>query len=138
MVDKNVIASRMEAIEKQLSRIGVHAKKTKQDFLADTDAQDIVEYNLFQVVNHLIDVVQHVVVDEKMGFPDSAYDAVQILQEKGILSDTESGALKKMIGFKNIVGHDYIVLNKDVVFDIATNGQEDIRAILSTIARRFL
>ena len=138
MVDKSVIASRIEAIEKHLNRIGVHAKKARQEFLSDVDAQDIVEYNLFQIVNHLIDMVQHVVVDEDMGFPDSAYDAVEVLREKDTLSDKESEALRRMLGFRNIVGHDYIALNKQVVFDILTNGPEDIKSILSTIARRFL
>ena len=138
MVDKSVIASRIEAIETHLNRIGVHANKTRQEFLADADAQDIVEYNLFQIVNHLIDMVQHVVVDENMGFPDSAYNAVEILREKDMLSDKESEVLRRMIGFRNVIGHGYIALNKQVVFDILTNGPKDIRSILSTITRRFL
>jgi uncharacterized protein YutE (UPF0331/DUF86 family) len=138
MVNKNVIASRIEAIEKHLSRISVHANKTSREFLSDVDAQDAVEYNLFQIVNHLIDIAQHVVVDEDMGLPESAYDAVAILQDKGILSSEESELLRRMIGFRNIIGHDYIALNKQVVFDILTNGPDDIKSILSTITKRFL
>ena len=138
MVDKNVIASRIEAIERHLDRISIHAKKTRREFLADPDAQDISEYNLFQIVNHLIDIIQHIVVDEKLGFPDSAYDAVEILLAKDILSEKESEVLKRMIGFRNIIGHDYIAVNKEVVFDILTNGQKDIKSILSSLTTGFL
>jgi uncharacterized protein YutE (UPF0331/DUF86 family) len=138
MVDKNVIASRIEAIERHLDRVGIHAKKTRQEFLADPDAQDISEYNLFQIVNHLIDIIQHIVVDEKLGFPESAYDAVEILLAKDILSEKESEVLKRMIGFRNIIGHDYIAVNKEVVFDILTNGRKDIKSILSSLTTGFL
>ena len=138
MVDKNVIAPRIEAIERHLDRISIHAKKTRREFLADPDAQDISEYNLFQIVNHLIDIIQHIVVDEKLGFPDSAYDAVEILLAKDILSEKESEVLKRMIGFRNIIGHDYIAVNKEVVFDILTNGRKDIKSILSSLTTGFL
>jgi len=138
MVDKNVIAPRIEAIERHLDRISIHAKKTRREFLADPDAQDISEYNLFQIVNHLIDIIQHIVVDEKLGFPDSAYDAVEILLAKDILSEKESEVLKRMIGFWNIIGHDYIAVNKEVVFDILTNGRKDIKSILSSLTTGFL
>jgi uncharacterized protein YutE (UPF0331/DUF86 family) len=137
MVDKNVIASRIEAIEKHLSRFSAYTQKSRQDFLDDLNAQDIVEYNLFQIVNHLIDMIQHIVVDEKLGFPESAYDGVEILHDKGVFTERDRTVLRKMIGFRNIIGHDYITLNKQIVYDVLISGPEDIRRIMSAIAARF-
>ena len=78
MVDKNIITSRIEAIENHLARISASARMSKQEFLADLDAQDIVEYNLFQIVNHLIDMIQHIVVDENIGFPFNRRNSVRL------------------------------------------------------------
>ena len=111
MVDKNVITSRIEAIEKHLLRLDAYKKFSREELLADLNAQDIVEYNLFQIVNHLIDMVQHIAVDENFGFPESAYDGVELLHDRTILSDTDCEVLKKMIGFRNIIGHDYVKVN---------------------------
>jgi uncharacterized protein YutE (UPF0331/DUF86 family) len=138
MVDRNVIASRVEAVEKHLARLNIQSRKSKEEFLVDLDAQDIVEYNLFQCVNHLIDLIQHIVVDDNLGFPESAYDAAEILHDKGIFSETDRNLSREMIGFRNIVGHDYISLNKEKIYEMLRNGPEDIKRILSVIVTRFL
>lgn len=137
MVDRNILTARIEAIEKHLLRLSTYTKLSRKDFLSDLNVQDIVEYNLFQIVNHLIDMLQHIVVDENFGFPESAYDAVELLHVRGLLSHGESEILRRMIGFRNIVGHDYIDLNKETVHDILTNGQQDINNILSAITKNF-
>jgi uncharacterized protein YutE (UPF0331/DUF86 family) len=137
MVDKNVITSRIEAIEKHLLRLEAHKKLSREEFLTDLNAQDIVEYNLFQIVNQLIDMVQHIAVDENFGFPESAYDGVELLHDRTIFSGTDCEVLKKMIGFRNIIGHDYVKVSKDTVYDILTKGSEDIGNILSAITKNF-
>jgi uncharacterized protein YutE (UPF0331/DUF86 family) len=137
MVDKSVITSRVEAIEKNQARLAIYMQKSRQEFLSDLNAQDIAEYNLFQIINHLIDMIQHVVVDENLGFPESAYDAAELLRDRGVFSVKDCEALKKMIGFRNVIGHDYISINKETVYDILTKGQNDIRVILSAITKHF-
>jgi uncharacterized protein YutE (UPF0331/DUF86 family) len=138
VVDKNVIVGRAQQIEGHLAKIAPYMSLSLKKFLDDPVAQDIVEYNLFQIVNHLIDMVQHIVVDEGYGFPDSAYEAAEILRKKGILKQAEVEVFKKMIGFRNVVGHDYISINKRTVHTVLTRGQEDIRALLSRIVKNFL
>ena len=138
MVDKNVVVSRIEKIDKHLERISSYNKLAYNDYLKDVNAQDIVEYNLFQIVNHVIDIVQHIVVDEDYGFPQTAYEASKILCDKGILDEDDLKLLRKMIGFRNVIGHDYINVNKEEVYFILTKVKEDIRKILSKITNRFL
>jgi uncharacterized protein YutE (UPF0331/DUF86 family) len=137
MVDKNIIASRIEAIEKHLLRLGAYMQLSREEFLSDLNAQDIVEYNLFQIVNHLIDIIQHIAVDENFGFPESAYDGVELLHGRMIFSDKDREVLKKMIGFRNIIGHDYVRVSKQTVYDILIKGPEDIGNILSAITNKF-
>ena len=91
MVNPSVITKRVEQIERHLERIRPFASLSHEAFLNDTIAQDVVEYNLFQIVNHLIDMFQHTVVDEEYGFPETAYEAAQILLDKGILSNKPAG-----------------------------------------------
>ena len=138
MLDKNVIVTRIEQIDKHLKKVSFYKNFSYEKFLEDTNVQDIVEYNLFQIVNHLINIVQHTVVEEDYGLPQSAYEASQILCEKRILDEDDLEILRKMIGFRNIVGHDYISINKEVVYFILTKGLEDISSILSKITEKYL
>jgi uncharacterized protein YutE (UPF0331/DUF86 family) len=89
-------------------------------------------------VNHLIDIFQHTVVDEEYGFPETAYEAAQILSQKGILSKEDVDIFKQMVGFRNVVGHDYINVDKEIVYNILTLGEKDIRSLLTRIISRFL
>jgi uncharacterized protein YutE (UPF0331/DUF86 family) len=138
MVDRGVILKRVEQIEKHLERIRPFISLSYDAFLNDNVAQDVVEYNLFQIVNHLIDIFQHVVVDEEYGFPETAYEAAQILLTKGVLGLEEVEIFKQMVGFRNVVGHDYIHIDKEVVYQILTHGEKDIRVLLTRIVTRFL
>ena len=138
MVNPGVIMKRVEEIEKHLERIRPFASLSYESFLRDSVAQDVVEYNLFQIVNHLIDIFQHAVVDEEYGFPETAYEAAQILLEKGVLSQEDIEIFKRMVGFRNVVGHDYIDLDKETVYDILTHGERDIRTFVSRIISKFL
>jgi uncharacterized protein YutE (UPF0331/DUF86 family) len=138
MVDPGVITKRAEQIEKHLERIRPFSSLSHEAFLRDNVAQDVVEYNLFQIVNHLIDIFQHTVVDEEFGFPETAYEAGQILFEKGILSKEDVQIFKQMVGFRNVVGHDYINVDKEIVHHILTHGEKDVHTLLTRIISKFL
>lgn len=138
MVDRNIITVRVEQIEEHLNKLSHYKELSYEQFLNDTVVQDISEYNLFQTVNHIIGIIQHIVVDEEYGLPQSYYEAGQILCDKGIINKEDLLLLKKMIGFRNIVGHDYIGIDKKVVYSILTQGVQDIKKIISKITERFL
>lgn len=138
MVNPGVILRRTEQIEKHLEKLRPFISMSYDTFVKDEVAQDVVEYNLFQIVNHLIDILQHVVVDEEYGFPETAYDAAQILLQREILTQEDVEVFKKMVGFRNVVGHDYINVDKEIVYNILAQGEKDIRSLLTRIVSRFL
>ena len=138
MVNPGIILKRVEQIEKHLERMRSFASLSHEAFLDNSVAQDVVEYNLFQMVNHLINIFQHTVVDEGYGFPETAYEAAEILFKKGILSPEDVMLFKQMVGFRNVVGHDYINVDKEIVYHILSHGEKDIRALLTRIVSKFL
>ncbi len=138
MVNRNILVGRVEQIEKHLRKIAAYRKMSLGEFLRDEKTQDIVEYNLFQIVNHFIDIIQHIVVDEEYGFPQTAYEAAQILTDKKILTAKDLETVKNMIGFRNVIGHDYIEINKKTVYHILTAGDNEIKRVLSRIVKKIL
>jgi uncharacterized protein YutE (UPF0331/DUF86 family) len=138
MIDRLVLTRRMEEIDKHLVKIEPYAGASLEDFLANPVAQDVVEYNLFQIVNHLIDIVQHIAVDEEYGLPQNAYEAGRMLMGKKIIGEEDLEIFKKMVGFRNVVGHDYMAINKGIVYSILSEHSKDIRNLLSKIAKKFL
>lgn len=138
MIDRLVLTRRVEEIGRHLEKIEPYAKQSLEDFLKDTTAQDVVEYNLFQIVNHLTDIVQHIAVDEGYGYPLTAYEAGQMHLENGVFAEDDLEVFRKMVGFRNAIGHDYIHINKKIVHSILTAGQKDIKILVSKIVKKFL
>jgi uncharacterized protein YutE (UPF0331/DUF86 family) len=138
MIDRTVVTRRIEEIDRHLKRIEEYADIGLEKFQQDPIAQDVVEYNFFQIVNHLIDIAQHIVVDEEYGFPQTAYEAGQILFEKHIFTQNDLAIYREMVGFRNVVGHDYTNINKKIVYSILKNGPKDIKGLVSRIVKKFL
>ncbi len=58
--------------------------------------------------------------------------------EKGVFSQGDLAVYQKMIGFRNVVGHDYLRLDKKIVHSILTEGRKDSKRIAGKIVQRFL
>lgn len=138
MVDKSVIISRLEQIDKHLKKISTYKSLSYEEFEENSIAQDIVEYNLFQIINHILDMIEHIVVDEDYGFPQSSYEATLVLFERKVIDNEDLSLLKKMIGFRNVIGHDYISIDKRIVYSILTEKENDIKKINGQITKKFL
>ena len=138
MIDRLVLTRRVEEIEMHLARIEPFARQSLKEFLGDPIAQDVVEYNLFQIVNHLIDIVQHIAVDEDYGYPQTAYEAGHLLFERGVFSEGDQESYKKMVGFRNVVGHDYLPINKNIVYSILAEGRKEIKDLVGKMVKKFL
>jgi uncharacterized protein YutE (UPF0331/DUF86 family) len=138
MIDRLVLTRRVEEIGRHLEKIEPYSKQSLEDFLENPTAQDIVEYNLYQIVNHLMDIVQHIAVDEDYGYPLTAYEAGQMLLEHGVFAGDDLEVFRKMVGFRNVIAHDYIHINKKIVHSILTAGQKDIKILVSKIVKKFL
>jgi uncharacterized protein YutE (UPF0331/DUF86 family) len=137
MVNRNVLLGKIEYINGHLARVQQYRKLRFEHFIDDRNIQDIIEYNLFQAVNHLIAMMEHIVVDENYGLPQSAADAAVILKTKKVLTLKDVELIRKMIGFRNVVGHDYIHLDKKIVYGIMTKGIKDIQRIVVKLAKRY-
>ncbi len=137
MVNKNVLERKIEFIDKHLARLEQYRKVSLNAMLGDQAMQDIVEYNLFQAINHLIALIEHIVVDEGYGMPQSAYEGAALLKAKNIFTANDCDVLQKMIGFRNVIGHDYIHLDKKIVFKVLNKGIKDIRRIAMKLMKKF-
>ncbi|HEB32471.1 MAG TPA: DUF86 domain-containing protein [Spirochaetes bacterium] len=137
MVDKFVITSRVEQIDEHLEKLSAYKGISFKKFLNDPIVQDVVEYNLFQIVNHVIDIIEHIVVDENYGLPASSYEAAQILSEKGTINKKDLDILKRMIGFRNVIGHEYININKEIVYKILMDNLSGIKTVVAKIVQDF-
>src|SRR5690554_3150436 len=102
MVNIELIKQRLNQLSESLNKIERFKDISLEEFLEDDIVQDVIEYNLFISINMMIDIATHIVVDNKMGNPQTLGEAFSILNKENYLNDEETKAYRNMVGLRNI------------------------------------
>ncbi|HZK37416.1 MAG TPA: DUF86 domain-containing protein [Clostridia bacterium] len=138
MVNVDVIKKRLNQLSISLNKMERFKDISLDDFLRDDIIQDVVEYNLFIAINMIIDIATHIVVDNNMGNPETFGEAFVILNKEKYLNDDETGVYVNMVGLRNILSHEYISINKNIIYDILKNKLVDIKRFIIFINDNFI
>ena len=136
LVDIELVSRKLSRIKRFLNDLSNHAS-------IDSIGKDIVrerfmEFTLQQIIRLIIDIGNHIISDEKWEEPRTSRDIFEILKIHGVISSELSDNLKDIVGFRNILVHDYVELDKDIEREIYREGLsfvgkfiEEISAFLS-------
>ena len=137
MVDRRIIAEKVDAVEHSLKRVENRRGESLDRFLEDDALQDSVILHLMQAVQGCIDLAAHVVSEEELGLASSTRDFFYILFDKRVIDDKLREKMISAVGFRNLVAHEYAKLDLERVYLIATDGIKDIEEFLRVMVRRY-
>lgn len=120
----DVILNKIETIERCINRIKT-VYDNNPDNLKDYTKQDSIMLNIQRVCEAAIDLAMHIISVKKLGIPQNSRDAFEVLSSNSIIDENLSKNLKAMVGFRNIVVHDYQSINLNVVETIINNHLND-------------
>ena len=111
----------------QLGKLIKQAEKYKlmvnrKKFLADQMAQDAVSRNLQQILEAMITIGEMIIAENGFRKPAEHNEVFDILGENKIYPKSFSDRLWKIGGFRNVLVHDYVSLNLDLVYDNLEKG----------------
>ena len=138
MVNIEVIKQRLNQLSTSLNKIERFKEVSLEEFLKDDIIQDVVEYNLFIAINMMIDIATHIVVDNNMGNPETLGEAFNILNREKYLNDKETKVYRNMIGLRNILSHEYVNIDKNIIHSILRNNLIDIKKFIIFINDNFV
>jgi len=137
MVNKSVTLRKISLVRHNLSRLKDKGDCSLEFLKNDLDAQDIVLHNLQLAIQGCIDIGSHVVSDEGWGVAGSLNEIFYILQNKGVINTEMTERMVSMVGFRNILVHEYEIVNFDIVYNILHHHLEDINEYLLAIVNYF-
>lgn len=138
MVDVEVIKQRLNQLSTSINKIERFKEISLEEFLKDDIIQDVVEYNLFIAINMMIDIATHIVVDNNMGSPETLGEAFKILNKEKYLNDEETKVYRNMVGLRNILSHEYINIDKKIIYRILKNNLIDIKKFVIFVNDNFI
>jgi uncharacterized protein YutE (UPF0331/DUF86 family) len=138
VVKIEVIKQRLNQLCQSIKKIEKYKDLTIDEFLKDEIAQDIIEYNLFISINMITDIAHHIVVDNGLGNPTTLGEAFDILADNDYITREKSQSYRKMVGFRNILSHDYVKINKSLVYNFMKDNLSDLKEFILLVNDKVL
>jgi uncharacterized protein YutE (UPF0331/DUF86 family) len=129
-----VLLGKAAIIERCLQRIDEMYRGHEDELASDLMRQDAILLNLQRACEAAIDAAMHLVRTHRLGIPTESRQAFTLLDDAAILDGRLSQHLATMVGFRNVLVHNYRELDLDVVRGILTHRREDLNAF----ARRLI
>jgi len=130
MVDKILFLKKLNSLDYHISRARKFRNLSYEEFQSNEDAKDIVAHNLFVAIQLLIDLMTHIISDEQLGEIAFISDGAEIMHREKIISQEEKEKLIQIIGFRNIIAHQYADVSTEVLDRIMTQDIEDLKQIV--------
>lgn len=102
-------------------------------FTADPEKYGSTERFLQLAVEILDDLGAHVVARAQLGPVASYGDVPERLREAGHLTETQAHTWRRIIGFRNVLVHDYLEVDLTIVYDVLRNRLDDLRDLHRTL-----
>ena len=126
-LNQEIIRSRCQEIEDSLKRLEQIKGKSKEEFLKDSDMQDIACYRLLIAIEASLNLCYHVAAKKLKKVPGEYAECFTFLVDAKII-DPELGArLQRMARFRNLLVHMYWKVNFDTLYEIIQNHLDDLR-----------
>ncbi len=88
-------------------------------------------------INICIDIGNHIVTLNNKEKPETFTDIIKILTKLEIISDELGTQLTKMVRFRNFLGHFYLEIDNEIIYNILQNNLKDFISFKEAILRKF-
>ena len=129
-MQSDVIINKAAIIERCLKRINEEYEGNPEN-LNNFTKQDSIILNIQRVAEACIDMAMHIVAEKAYGIPQNSRDAFDLLQANELITMELCDKLKAMVGFRNIVVHDYQNINIHIVQKIIESNLDDVKEFIA-------
>lgn len=126
MVDRDLVLRRLALLDIYSEQLAQYRGIDVDAYGADWKTQRIVERTLHLAIEVCMDVADHIVADRGLRVPETGAESFEILAEADLLTESLGKSLASMVGFRNILVHDYARIDPHIVVRILRTDLDDI------------
>jgi uncharacterized protein YutE (UPF0331/DUF86 family) len=130
-----------ELVAKKLAEVETYVRELRE--LAEPAAlereikeQRFVLHTLQLAIQAALDAASHVVSDERLGEPERNRDLFTLLAGAGWIPRDLGARLEEMAGFRNLVVHEYAIVDLAIVRDVVENRLQDLLDLCRAVRQR--
>ncbi len=126
MIRREVLRRRLSKLDEYLDILHRLRRYDLETFLADPEHYGSTERFLQLTIEALNNMGSHVIADLQLGMVESYRDIPRILVERDYFSPDLGDLWMQMIGFRNVLVHDYLDIDRYLVYRVLQEDLEDI------------
>ena len=136
MVDKILLATKIAAVRDAVARIRTVLPPAADLFVSDRTAREIVVLNLFVALQECVSLAAHWLADQGLDVPQTYAEMFRRLGERAVIPIGLATRLAAASGFRNLIAHQYGVLDWTRIHALASERLDDLLASRDELARR--
>jgi uncharacterized protein YutE (UPF0331/DUF86 family) len=125
VVRSEVIRKRLNKLDEYLQILELIKKYSFEEFISNPEHYGSAERFMHLSIEAINDMGNHVVADESLGIVNWQSDIPDILYKKNYINKELKEKWIQMIGFRNTLVHDYIDIDRDIVYNTLQNKLKD-------------
>ena len=129
MVRREVLLRRLQKLDEYLQILRQLQRYSQDEFLSNPERYGSAERFLQLAIETLTDIGNHVIADLNLGIVEWYSDVPRLFLESGYIDESLRETWTRMIGFRNILVHDYLDVDREVVFKVLHENLEDFEAL---------
>ncbi len=130
MTNFSTIENKISSVKKYLKILDRYKNYSQEEIVRDIDLRGAVERYLYLACQATIDLAEAVISYKNLRKPTTLNESFYILQEEDIINEDLTDNLVNMVGFRNVVAHDYEKINYNIMYDILKNRFKDLEEFL--------
>jgi len=132
----DIVLNKKESIERCIRQIRLYyTNPSKLPFIEDHYKQDAIAINLQRAAEQCIDLANHVVREKHLGLPKESRESFDLLVREQLITPELGEKLMKMVGFRNILIHEYQELDITLMQKVIENHLDDLIDFTNLILR---
>jgi uncharacterized protein YutE (UPF0331/DUF86 family) len=135
MTDLSVIENKLSSIKRYLSILDNFKNYSRDTLENDLVIRGAVERYLYLVSQSAIDLAEAVISYKKLRKPTTMSESFYILGEGKFIDNTLVQKMAKLVGFRNIMAHDYEKVDYNIVYDILQFRLNNIEEFLDSVEK---
>ena len=136
MTNIEVVENKISAIERYLKILKRYQDFSLKKIEKNIDLKGALERYLYLICQASIDLAESFIAFKKFRKPTTFTEAFYILEEEKVIDQKLTEQLTNMVGFRNIIAHDYEKLDYEIVYDVLLNKLEDIKKFKEIIKKQ--
>jgi uncharacterized protein YutE (UPF0331/DUF86 family) len=136
VVDSVLVAAKIVTVQDAIARVRDVLPESVDSFIADRTAREVVTLNVFVAIQACLDLAAHWLSDAGRNVPATYAEIFTALADQDVIPRDLARRLGTAAAFRNLVAHQYGVLDWQRVYALAQANLGDLETFCSMLADR--